>query len=215
MRFIRSIFLSFIFFLVQAQVMSQPEVGLYVGLNNSKLVGDGPPGGSYKYNRGFLGFVNVDFRLSDYVKLSIQPGIRTGGANVAFRDPVLEAYKDSLKIHTLSICLPLFVKITSLNEKVYFIGGFSADLPSRIRADNGVEKIDISDELSKINLTAQFGLGYHIPIHTTSLNIELRYLQGLVNLSNNKDDEEAYLPRVKTSAMQLIVGWQFPIRKNK
>jgi hypothetical protein len=195
--------------------ISQPEIGLAVGLNNSKLVGDGPPGGSYKYNRGFIGFVNVDFRLSDYVKLSIQPGIRTGGATVAFRDPVLEEYRDSLKIHVLNLCLPLFLKITSFNERVYFMGGFSADFPSRIVADNGVEKIDISNELSKLNVTAQFGLGYRIPILRTVLNIELRYLQGLVNLSDHREDEEAYLPRVKSSAMQLIVGWQFPIGKNK
>lgn len=201
--------------LLYSQGMSQPEIGIFVGLNNSKLVGDGPPGGLYKYNRGFIGFLNVDFRISDEVKLSIQPGIRTGGANVAFKDPVLEAYKDSLKIHTLNLCLPLIVKITALNEKIYFIGGFSADFPSRIIADNGVEKIDISNELSKVNLTAQFGLAYRIPIQTTSLNIELRYLQGLVNLSNNRDEEEAYLPRVKSSAIQLLVGWQLPIRKNK
>jgi hypothetical protein len=193
--------------------MAQPEIGVLVGLNNSKLVGDSPPGGAYKYKMGFLGSVYIDFKLSDYVRLSFQPGFKTGGAKVAFKDPDLEEYKDSLKIHVTNLCLPLFVKITSMNEKVYFIGGFSADFPSSVMADNGVEKIDISNELFKVNVTAQFGLGYRIPIQSTSLNIELRYLQGLVNLSDNKDEEAAYLPRVKSSSMQLLVGWQFPITK--
>ncbi len=200
-------------FLFYSQAMAQPEIGVLVGLNNSKLVGDSPPGGAYKYMMGFHGSVYIDFKLSDYVRLSFQPGFKTGGAMVAFKDPDLEEYKDSLKIHVANLCLPLFVKITSMNEKVYFMGGFSADFPSRVMADNGVEKIDISNELFKVNVTAQFGLGYRIPIQSTSLNIELRYLQGLVNLSDNKDEEAAYLPRIKSSSMQLLVGWQFPITK--
>lgn len=102
-----------------------------------------------------------------------------------------------------------------MSEKLYFTGGLSADFPSRVKADNGEEKIDISNELTKVNLTAQFGLGYRIPIQSNIIFIELRYLQGLVNLSNNRDDPEAYLPRVKSSSTQLLFGWQFPIRKNK
>jgi hypothetical protein len=164
---------------------------------------------------GFLGSIHLDFRLSDYVRLSIQPGFRTGGANLAFKDPDLEEYRDSLKINTVNLTLPVLIKITSLSERVYFLGGFSVDFPSKIKADNGKEKIDITDELAKANITAQFGLGYRIPIQSTSLYIELRYVQGLVNLSDRRDEEEVYLPRVKTSAMQLLVGWQFPSRKNK
>ena len=216
MKFIKCLFFWVMFLLPFSQGIAQPEIGFLVGLNNSKLTGDGPPGGAYKYKMGILSSVYVDFRLSDYVRLSFQPGIRTGGAKIAFKDPVLEEYRDSLKIHVMSICLPLLVKITAINEKVYFIGGFSLDIASRGKADNGVEKIDISNELHKINVTAQFGLGYRIPIQSTSLNIELRYLQGLVNLSDRKEEEAAYLPRVKSSAMQLAVCWQFPItKKNK
>jgi len=197
------------------QVTAQPEIGLFIGLNNSKFTGDGPPGGAYRYRRGFLGSIHMDFRLSDHVKLSVQPGFRTGGATVAFKDPDLEEYRDSLKINTFILTLPLLIKVTSMSEKVYFTGGFTIDFPSSIKADNGEDKIDITDELFKVNVTAQFGLGYRIPVKATTLYIELRYLQGLVNLSDRRDEEEAYLPRVKSSAMQLVIGWQLPIRKNK
>jgi len=214
MRFIRSIFLGVILFLVYSPGISQPEVGLYVGVSNSKLVGDGPSLGSYKYTRGFLGSAHIDFRLSESVRLSFQPGFKTGGAKVAFKDTISQEMRDSLKIHLLTLSLPLVLKITSLNEKVYFAGGFSVDFPISAKADNGEEKIDISHEINRVNVNALFALGYRIPIHSTVAYLELRYLQGLVNLSDHRKQEDAYLPRVKTSAMQLIFGWQFPIRKN-
>jgi hypothetical protein len=205
--------LGFIFFLVQTQVMSQPEVGLYAGLSNSKLVGDGPSLGSFKYTRGFLGSAHIDFRLSENVRLSLQPGFKTGGAKVSFKDTLTQETRDSLKINLLTFSLPIVLKVTSFNEKIYFAGGFTVEFPVSSKADNGVRKIDISNEINKINVNVLFGLGYRIPVHSTVAYLELRYLQGLVNLSDNRNQEKAYLPRVKTSAMQLLFGWQFPIRK--
>jgi hypothetical protein len=208
-------FAGVMIFLMYSPSVAQPEVGLFVGLNNSKLVGDGPSRGSFKYTRGFLGAVHIDFKLSENTSLSFQPGFRTGGAKIAFEDTVLQESRDSLKINLLSFNLPLLVKITSMNKRVYFAGGFSFDLSVGAKADNGEEKIDILNEIHKMNLNAQFALGYRIPIRSTTAFIELRYLQGLVNLSDQRNQDDAYLPRVKSSAMQLIFGWQFPIRKNK
>ena len=196
-------------------VTAQPEVGVLFGPNNSKLTGDGPPNGSYKYLLGYVFSLQTDFRLAENVKLSFQPGIRVGGAKVAFKDLDLEEYRDSLTIRTTSLIFPLFVKINSKSDRLYFFGGFSLDFPIRIRADNGVNKIDISDEINKMNLNAYFGIGYAIPLRTSRVFIELRYFQGLVNLSNQKDEDEAYLPRVKTSGMNLVLGWQLPLRKER
>jgi hypothetical protein len=215
MRFFRSIFLGLFLFLVYLPGVSQPDVGLYVGLSNSKLVGDGPSLGSFKYTRGFIGSAHIDFKLSESVRFSLQPGFKTGGAKVAFADTISQETRDSLKINLLTFSLPLMLKVTSFNEKVYFAGGFSVDFPVSAKVDNGVEKIDISTEINKINVNALFALGYRIPVHSTVAYIELRYLQGLVNLSNRLNEEDAYLPRVKTSAIQLLFGWQFPIRENK
>jgi len=204
-----------IIFLIYYPALTQPDIGMFVGLSNNKLVGDGPAWGSFKYTRGFIGALHIDFKMSEDVMLSFQPGVRTGGARIALEDTVLHENRDSLKINLLTFNLPLMVKITSMNKKVYFAGGFSFDFPIRASADNGEEKIDILNEMNKININAQFVLGYRFPIQSTTAYIELRYLQGLVNLSDQRNEDDAYLPRVKSSAMQLLVGWQFPIRKNK
>jgi hypothetical protein len=215
MRFFQTCFLGVILFLAYSPGISQPEVGLYVGINNSKLVGDGPSLGSFKYIRGFLGSAHIDFELSENVSLSLQPGFKTGGAKLAFKDTISQQTRDSLKINLLTFSLPLLLKINSFNERVYFAGGFTVDFSVSAKADNGVEKIDVSDEINKLNLNALFAIGYRIPVHTTDAYLELRYLQGLVNLSDQRNQEDAYLPRVKTSAIQLLFGLQFPIRKIK
>lgn len=215
MRFFQAYFLGFILLLVYSPVMSQPEAGLYVGISNSKLVGDGPSLGSFKYTRGILVSSHIDFKLSENVSLSLQPGFKTGGAKVAFRDTISQEIRDSLKINILAFSLPLLLKISSFNEKVYFAGGFAFDIPVSAKADNGDEKIDISNEINSLNVNAVFTLGYRIPVHSTNAYLELRYLQGLVNLSDQRNQVDAYLPRVKTSAIQLLFGWQFPVRNNK
>ena len=216
MRYIKHLFITLLLvFLFFFQVTAQHEIGLLVGLSNNKLTGDPPPRGAFRYKMGFQAAVHIDFELSDYVRLSFQPGIRSGGAKVAFKDPDLEEFKDSLKVNVALISFPLFLKITSLSEKVYFIGGFTFEIPSKIKADNGDEKIDISDELKKYNISANFGLGFKIPVKSTTGYIELRYIQGLVNVSENLDEDLAYLPRTKSTAMQLLFGWQLPIKKNK
>ncbi len=209
--FFLGLLVMFLFFI---QVNAQPEIGLVMGLNNNKFTGDSPLNGKYKSNLGFLVSIHIDFKLSDYVRLSFQPGLRSGGGKVAFANPDEQKYKDSLKINATILTLPLVLKITSLSERVYFLGGFSVDFPSKIQADNEMEKVDISDELKKFNISAQFGLGYRIPIQSTVGYIELRYLQGLVNITDRLEDDEAYLPRVKTTATQLLIGWQIPLTKN-
>jgi len=214
MKYIKHIFVGqLLVFLFFFQVNAQPEIGILVGLSNNKLTGDPPPTGAFQYKMGFQAAVHIDFELSDYVRLSFQPGIRSGGAKVAFKDPDLEEFKDSLKVNVALISIPLLVKITSLSEKVYFTGGIALELPSKVQVDNGQDKLDISDELKKYNITADFGLGFKIPIKSTTGYIELRYIQGLVNISENLDEDLAYLPRTKSTAIQLLFGWQVPIKK--
>lgn len=196
-------------------VTAQPEIGINVGYNNSKLVGDRPFKSAYRYTKGFLASVQVNLKLSDYVRLSFEPGIKSAGAILAFEDSVLQEYKDSITISNISAIIPVLLKITSLSEKVYFTGGLSLGFPGKIYADNGTEKIDISSEITKINLAAVFGIGYRIPVKSTTLNIELRIEQGLLNISNNLDDSSSYIPRVKSKALQLIIGWYLPVTLKK
>jgi hypothetical protein len=47
-----------------------------------------------------------------------------------------------------------------------------------------------------------------------NLFVELRYAQGLINLTDEPVDE-SYIPRVKTTGFKLFTGYRIPLSKSK
>ena len=87
-------------------------------------------------------------------------------------------------------------------------------LDSYIKYKEGEEKEDLTADVSELNLAIAFGAGLRIPLKFGRIFIELRYSQGLVNLT----DEPIYkseIPRVKTSDIRILAGYELPLSKNK
>ncbi len=59
-----------------------------------------------------------------------------------------------------------------------------------------------------------FGAGYKIPIGYPTLFVELRYSQGLVNLTDEVVQDNM-IPRVKTAGIKFLVGVEIPLKKSK
>jgi len=53
----------------------------------------------------------------------------------------------------------------------------------------------------------------NIPLGYPRLFIELRYTQGLINLTD-EPVEKSYIPRVKTSGFKVFAGIAFPLNKS-
>ncbi len=69
-------------------------------------------------------------------------------------------------------------------------------------------------DIAEINIALAFGAGLRIPLKYGRLFLELRYSQGLVNLT----DEVVFtseIPRVKTSDIRILFGYEIPLYKNK
>ena len=78
----------------------------------------------------------------------------------------------------------------------------------------GDTKQDIDTDVAQFNVAMVFGAGFKIPLKIGRIFIELRYTQGLVNLTD-EPIEESYIPRVKSSGLKLFAGYQIPLSKNK
>jgi hypothetical protein len=111
--------------------------------------------------------------------------------------------------------MPVYVKVTSLNEKLYFLGGLKTGINLNTTGDDKIEQFDLKEEFKTYNISAVFGLGILFSMERSSLYLEFRYSQGFVNITDAIDEELALVPRVKTAAFNLLIGWKLPIGATK
>lgn len=206
--------LSFIIlalFLGTSLSMGQTYLGVFGGLNNSKLSGDPPPNGTYNNFMGGNFGALFDVKLGKSVYLSIQPSYSQEGTKVAYTvrgeyDPV-----DSVKFRLNYFSLPLILKVSSSNDRFYALSGVeTAMLLSNAVKMEGAE--ETYDDISQWNVSIHFGAGLNIPLGYPSMFVELRYSQGLINLTD-KPLTNDIIPRVKTTGFKLLCGVRIPLKK--
>ncbi len=197
-------------FTPEVGLLAQPNIGIYVGLNNSSLSGDSPTDAIYTPRLGYLTGLNIDFKINDEILLSFQPGYGTAGAKLALKDNTGEKYIDSIDITLNYLILPVMINIISNNQRFYFNSGIEIGLLTKASAYNGAETVDLQLEVNEINVTANFGLTYLIPIGKPFLFLDLRYSQGLINISNSGNNS-SFVPRIKTSGLKFRTGIQIPL----
>ena len=212
----KSLLLSvLLLFLVISPAFCQSYLGIFGGIVNSKFSGDSPKNFVYKSNIKFFAGINYDIRIKEDVFISLMPAYTKSGSKMQVPDQENEVYKDSIDLLFQTIKLPVLMKLISDNKKWQFTGGLDFLYTLSLKADNTVEKVDITDDVNKFNISAVLGVGYRIPIKAQFLTVDLSYFQGITNLANNLKDEDSLLPRIRQSGFQLAVAWLLPIGKKK
>ena len=208
------IFALFLFLLFSISASAQPYIGVFVGANNSKLSGDAPDKGSYKSLIGINVGANLDIKLGKSMWLSLQPSYTQEGTRVFYSVKGQEQSVDSIHIRLNYFSLPLFLKVTSNNARFYALGGVETGylLDSYVSSHDVQQETDI--KVSEWNVAVHFGAGFRIPLGLPRLYIELRYTQGLINLTDEPVNE-SYIPRVKTSGFKILAGIEIPLKKVK
>ena len=204
-----------LFFIICYSTSSgQSYVGIFAGMNSSKLTGDIPDKAKYKSLKGANVGAYIDIKLSKIVWLSLQPSYSQEGTKVSYSVKGKEVPVDSIHIRLNYFALPLFLKISSTNERWYALAGLEAAtlLNSSVKSHDIEQDVDLS--IVEWNVAMHFGAGLRIPVGWPRLFVELRYSQGLVNLTDEPVDE-SYIPRVKTTGFKLLAGIEFPISKSK
>lgn len=212
----RIIYTILFLFLVQStSLFSQTYIGVTGGLMSSSLNGDAPKDASYSSKTGLSGGLVVDFTLTEDIVLSIQPRYLQKGSTIAYDVGEYEL-KDSLTATLDYASLPIMVKITSLNKRIYFSSGLDFGYLTNSTVENimdGSTK-DVSNLFKTFDLSATFGFGVNFPIGSPIISLELRYMQSLLNLSNITSDESSgsvFPFRFRTSGFQFLTSIIFPI----
>lgn len=212
---IKTFKINFLFLLLISVSMSfgQSYVGIFGGLNSSKLAGDAPSKAYYKSLMGANVGAYFDLKLGKSIWLSLQPSYSQEGTKVFYNVSGLEEPVDSIKIRLNYFSLPLLLKVQSTNKRFYALGGIEAGyLLDSYKSSNDVQE-EIGTEVSELNIAAHFGAGFRIPIGFTRLFIEVRYTQGVYNLTDEPIDKST-IPRVKTSGFKILTGVEIPLKKS-
>ncbi len=188
--------------------------GGFLGLNNSKLSGDAPYSAKYKGLTGLNIGAFVDIKLSKGLFLSFQPSFSQEGTKISYKVPGVKEPVDSIQIRLNYFSIPTLLKVTGTNQRFYAIGGLEYGIllnSSMISQDN---KEDLDVKVSNWNLAMHFGAGFLFPIGRSNLFVELRYSQGLRNLTDEPVDSSV-IPRVKTSGFKVLAGIDIPFKNSK
>lgn len=201
--------------LIASISMGQTYIGAFAGLNMSKLAGDVPAYAKYKSLMGANVGANIDVKLAKIIYLSFQPSYSQEGTKVSYSLPGSEEPVDSIKFRLNYFSLPVLLKITSTNKRFYGIAGIETALMLNNSVTVEDQKEEIGENIAQWNLAMHFGAGIRIPVGFPRLFVEVRYTQGLLNLTDEPLDGEHIIPRVKTSGFKIMAGIEIPLKKSK
>jgi hypothetical protein len=196
-------------------VMGQTKIGAFGGLNMSKLSGDAPANSTYTNLMGGNFGAILDVKLGKSLYLSFQPSYSQEGTKITYTVKGEPEPVDSIKIHLNYFSLPILLKVTSTNQRFYALTGFETGMLLNSSIDVGDQPgQDIDLDIAQVNFAIHFGAGIRIPVGFPSLFVELRYCQGLVNITNEPLNTNV-IPRVKTTGFKILMGIEIPLSKSK
>ena len=204
---------NLIIFIYTGSLFAQTSLGIFGGAISGNFSGDTPKKGKYSPKMGYAFGLSADFFVKEDVIISFMPSLISTGSKLQFLDSLGENYVDSVIISFNTIALPVLMKIISNNRKWQFSGGLELSLPIKLEADNGEELFDLKDEIKDVGLNILFGIGYRIPVGKSHIILDLTYSQGLLNIVDRLDEDEAYIPRMKPTSFRLTAAWNIGLGK--
>ena len=201
-----------IFLFSSVLAFGQSYLGVFGGLNMSKLSGDVPADAKYQTLVGMNVGANLDIKIAHNMLLSFQPSYSQEGTKLSYTLRGSSLPIDSISIRLNYFSLPVLLKITTNNERFYALAGIETGLLLSSSKTIDEQEQELDAEVADLNLAMHFGVGLRIPIGFPRLFVELRYSQGLLNLTDDPVVQNS-IPRVKTSGMKIILGIEIPLQK--
>jgi hypothetical protein len=206
--------LLFLTLMLAPAAPAQVTVGAFGDLNSAGLSGDAPEDFSYGGKTGFGFGLIGEFHLTDDVWLSVQPMILPRGAAIEFK---VDDEEDPVKIAELGLdyfAVPVLAKFVTAGGKVYVTSGINLSFLTGANlkgVEDGDEEIDVKDSFKSFDVAVDFGVGGQLPVGPVKIMLEARYEQGLLNVIEDKIDEDALKSRLRSSGLQLLAGILLPL----
>ncbi len=193
---------------------AQFSLGVNAGVTRMKFSGDAVAGlGYFKPDLGFASALRVDYRISDAIALSLQPGYSQLRSSYFVMNDSATLVIDSTDLRLNTFSLPLQVIAWSENGRFFVLAGMQFDYNLSFKGEPLKSPFSTGDvyEVRDYSIYVQFGAGFIVPLGKPYLSFELRYSQGILDLTESLVHQDSFLPRTKLTNISFIVGIQWPL----
>jgi hypothetical protein len=154
----------------------------------------------------------LDFHPTEDFVISLEPSFEQKGSTINVNaEEGLQDTTYKFKIKQNYFGLALLFKVDAGN---FYVGsGVSFQYLNSATLEFESKETNIKDKFINYDAVAFFNLGYKIPIGGPSIFIELRYLQGLLNIRSDESESgtEIYLSDFKSTGLRLSTGILIPL----
>ena len=188
-------------------IYAQENFGILGGWNLANASVDPDQGLDWKTRKGFGFGAVLDYSVTDFVTLHLEPMLLLKGTKA-------EEGEKKVEIRLAYVEIPVMVKYIIGTNKIepYLMAGptigFLQDAKLKVTTGDDSEWDDMKDDLKSIDFGLGFGAGLNLPIGNNSIFVEARYSLGLMNIADNAEGPYA---DVKTKGIQIFAGITFPM----
>jgi len=200
-----------------AKVEAQFSLGVNTGVTRMKFSGDPVNGyGFFKPSPGIVSALRMDYRFSEAVSISFQPGYSSLRSRYKVMNDSGTAAIDSTILSMKNFSLPLHAVVWSENGRFFVLAGMQLDYTLSFNGEDPISPYSSSGTTTTVDVRdfqiyMQFGAGFIIPLGKPYLSFEFRYSQGLQDLSNALIHKDSFLPRTKLTHTSFVIGLQIPL----
>jgi hypothetical protein len=200
-------------FTILSASLAQIRVGVSGTANSTSFSGDVPLGGTYSSKAGYGFGASLDYHIAPDIVLNLQPMFNDKSTIILYNVSYQYEKFDSFKINVDYFELPLAVKIIADNYFTYVTAGISLNIPvsASLKDLRNEEKEDIKEDLNDWSLSANFGVGIQFHIGAPIMFVELRYSQGITNLTKDALAENLIEEKIKSNSLYLFAGLLFTL----
>jgi hypothetical protein len=190
-------------------------VGAQLGVDRGGIDGDTPPNTRYSAQYGPVAGIQGEVDIARDLSLSLQPSFVQKSSGVLIAPSTRGGSTTELQLSFDYVSVPIVVKFARASGRTYVAGGVSFDFLTAATLSGQGSDRDVASAYNDTGFGAVLGFGLAFPVGRTRLTTELRYVQGIANMTTGSAAAAAgaLAPRLHSSGWELIVGDLLPVGK--
>jgi hypothetical protein len=190
-------------------------VGAQLGVDRAGIDGDTPPNTHYSDKPGLVAGIQGEIGFAQDLSLSLQPSFVQKQTGVQIAPSTRGGSVTELDLKFDYVSVPVLVKFAKAGGRTYVAGGVTVDFLTAAKLSGQGSDRDVTSAYNNTGLGAVLGFGVVFPAGRTRFTTELRYVQGLANMTTGAAAEAAgaLAPRLHSTGWELIIGNLLPVGK--
>jgi len=191
-------------------------VGAQLGVDRAGIDGDSPPNSHYSDKVGLVAGIQGEVGFAQDLSLSVQPSFVQKKSGVVVAPSTRGGSSTELALSFDYVSVPVVVKFAKAGGRTYVAGGVTVDFLTAATLSGQGSDRDVTSAFGNTGFGAVLGFGVVFPAGRTRFTTELRYVQGIANMTTGAAAEAsgALAPRLHSTGWELIVGSLLPVGRH-